>query len=382
MLQPYRRHLKSCPHRSKGQSFTLCQCPIWAYGEVNGRPFRQSLHTTEGARAEKIMQMIEAGRDPIYLQTATPGQRTIAAAIAAYLDACRQRNIRESTIELYERTLNYLDGAVPLEMADEIFLNAHRRKRPICPSSWRKELQIIRIFFKWCLDRKWITENPTRAMEIPRAEELTTLPFASEEVRALLAACDQIASANPAETPWIRKRARAIVLVLLYSGLRVSDVAKLRRSALQGSGHLVLKVLKAGVPLKVLLHPDAVRALQELPAVSPEYFFWNGRCILKVCTNSIRGTVGRLGAIANVRAHPHRFRDTFAVELLTQGADIRTVQKLLGHTSVRTTEKHYAHFVAAHQAILDSAAARLDFQPKPGRPLLVKPLHNRRRNAK
>ena len=54
----------------------------------------------------------------------------------------------------------------------------------------------------------------------------------------------------------------------------------------------------------------------------------------------------------------------------------------LGHSDTRMTEKHYAHFVAAHQALLDSAAATLDFQPRPARLLRVNPLQRGKRNPK
>jgi integrase/recombinase XerD len=59
--------------------------------------------------------------------------------------------------------------------------------------------------------------------------------------------------------------------------------------------------------------------------------------------------------------HPHRFRDTFAVELLKKGASLHTVQLLLGHTSIRTTEKHYAPFVLEFQKVIDAATAKLSF---------------------
>jgi hypothetical protein len=63
--------------------------------------------------------------------------------------------------------------------------------------------------------------------------------------------------------------------------------------------------------------------------------------------------------------HPHRFRDTFSVSLLQNGAELRTVQLLLGHTSVRTTEKHYAPYVASMQRILDEAVSTLHFDSAP-----------------
>jgi integrase len=383
MLGSYRRHLKSCPDRHKGQHFSLCQCPIWGYGELNGKPFRQSLRTTDSDRANHIMNALEAGRDPYWLQTAaatTPTQRTIGTAVTAFLEACGQDN-EQSTIKVYRTALKHLDGAVPLEMANVDFLDAHHAKRRIAKSTWRKELRILRTFFNWCMERDWISVNPAKKLKLPPLEELKTQPFTEEDVSKMLAACDAITCSNSADTPYTRKRARALVLVLLYSGLRVSDVAKLERSALENSGHLVLKVKKTRVSQKLSLNQDAIAALKALPAISTTYFFWNGNSKLASCIHSIARTVGRLGKIAGVHAHPHRFRDTFAVALLTEGADIRTVQKLLGHKSVRTTELHYLHFVPEHQARLDAATSQLDFGPKPGRPLLLDTRHHRRRNA-
>jgi site-specific recombinase XerD len=142
--------------------------------------------------------------------------------------------------------------------------------------------------------------------------------------------------------------------------------------------------MKTGVRLKVLLHADAARALRSLPAPggNPAYFFWSGHGDVDDCSKSLWLTVSRVGKVAEIAAHPHRFRDTFAVELLTNGADIRTVQQLLGHASLRTTELHYAHFVAAHQELLDRAAQTLDFTERTGAPLLVNPIRRTRRNAK
>lgn len=380
MLKAHRRHLKSCPHVRKGWNYTLCSCPLWCDGILNGIRVKRSLGTNDWDRALRRIRILEQGGEQ--MPDVRKPARTIATAVTEYLDSCRGRNLRESTIDSYSKTLGYLDGTAALDAVGPDFVEAHRKKREIASNTWRKELEHLRTFFAWCIEHEWIDRNPAKRLRMPRVEDLTTLPFTPEEVSKLLAACDQISSDDSAETPWIRKRARALLLLLLYSGLRISDVAQLRRSALELSGHLVLKVLKTGVRLKVLLHADAVAALQALPAISREYFFWTGNGDLITCIKNMRRTVQRLGAIAKVHAHPHRFRDTFAVELLTQGADIRTVQKLLGHTSVRTTEKHYAHFVAAHQSLLDTAASRLEFQPKAGRPLLVKSLHNRRGNPK
>jgi len=161
-------------------------------------------------------------------------------------------------------------------------------------------------------------------------------------------------------------------------------VTQLTRAALE-QNHLLLRITKNGVPLKILLNDKAAEALRKLPAPggNPKYFFWTGNGDWESCAKTLWRTVSTVGKKAGVHAHPHRFRHTFAVELLTHEVDIRTVQQLLGHESIKTTEKHYAHFIAAHQAILDSAASLLDFTSPAvtSRPLLVSPLQKRQRNS-
>lgn len=99
--------------------------------------------------------------------------------------------------------------------------------------------------------------------------------------------------------------------------------------------------VKTGAPLYVRVKQPATEALKALP-VDGEYFFWNGHSKLYTAIGNARRTISRVLAVAGVKGHPHRFRDTFSVSLLEKGEDFRTVQLLLGHTSIKTTEKHYA----------------------------------------
>jgi integrase/recombinase XerD len=62
---------------------------------------------------------------------------------------------------------------------------------------------------------------------------------------------------------------------------------------------------------------------------------------------------------AIVGGHPHRFRDTFAVSLLLKGVSIEIVSKLLGHSSIKVTERHYAPWVKARQELLEAEVRRI-----------------------
>lgn len=364
-LTAYRRHLTGCEHKHKGQAYTLCACPIWCYGYAGDSLIRQSLQTSDAAKALRRLDRLERGGS-------IDGAKSplLSVAVSQYLGSVK---VAPSTLRRYSGTLTPLCEFMDVPVSDVTTdrLKAYRGVHKVADGTWRSEIGQLRTFFAWCVsEHKWIQENPAKPLRLPKADDLATAPLTPDEVSALIGACDQIRNIDPGETEYIRRRSRALVYILLYSGLRISDVAALERSALVGR-HLTLRIIKTGVRQKVLLHESAANALAVLPSVNPKYFFWSGSSDLQTCVGGLRRVISALGRLAKVHAHPHRFRDTFAVELLTNGADIRTVQQLLGHTSVRTTEKHYAHFVAAHQRLLDDAASTLDFERGSG-PVLLK----------
>jgi integrase/recombinase XerD len=83
---------------------------------------------------------------------------------------------------------------------------------------------------------------------------------------------------------------------------------------------------------------------------SERYFFWTGGSRLQTATGDWQAKLKKLFERANLAdGHAHRFRDTFAVELLLANLPIERVSILLGHTSIRITEKHYAPWVRPRQ---------------------------------
>jgi integrase len=207
-----------------------------------------------------------------------------------------------------------------------------------------------------------ISEETYRDILEPSYEDfLRSKVIIAPERGSLIAAVDQMKNFFTDSLIRAKPRARAMVYLLLYSGFRISDAVKLERKRVDmKNGKLLVRMMKTGHPLYIRLHADAINALKKLPADSP-YFFWSGRGKLSSAIGSARRTIECLTRIANIEGHPQRFRDTFAVELLKNGEHIRTVQLLLGHTSVTTTERHYAPFVAAFQTRLDQATKKLRF---------------------
>jgi hypothetical protein len=102
-----------------------------------------------------------------------------------------------------------------------------------------------------------------------------------------------------------------------------------------------------------------VDALRTCPAVSDQHWFWTGAGTKETLTGNWRRAFRRLCEVAGVKdGHPHRFRDTFAIELLLAGVPIERVSILLGHSSVKITERHYAPWVRERQEQLEGDLER------------------------
>src|ERR1700682_2699453 len=124
------------------------------------------------------------------------------------------------------------------------------------------------------------------------------------------------------------------------------------------------QALSADAPdlLPACVHGDDLRRKiarsHVLTRVTEKYFFWSGRGKLESIVRSWQTRLRKLFKLANVpNGHAHRFRDTFAVELLLAGVPIERVSILLGHQSVRITEKHYAPWVRSRQEQLEADLA-------------------------
>jgi len=362
-LKLYRRHAAHCLHRDQGQNYTLCECPIYVYGVAQGKDVRQSLGTTDLTKAQAELRRF--AQKPRELTTRVP---SLAEAIERYLTDCQNRNLAEGTRVSYKQTLLAFADFSPPHLAhitpDDVAALRDRGTRE--PRTRLREIVVLRTFLKFCVKRGWLEKNPADAVgnpQIPDSHEFATVPYAREEVDLLQAAADG----------WEATLQRT----LLYTGLRIIDIARLRRTALEPSGHLRLyKIAKKGIPVKVKLPASLAQALRRLPAWegNPDYFFWDGKGTAHDHTKFLRAVILRIGQRAGVHATPHRYRDTFAVELVSKGTDLRTVQKLMGHRSIRITEK-YAHFSPAEQHLLDAATAGIDFEQRPATPLIVDSLH-------
>lgn len=146
------------------------------------------------------------------------------------------------------------------------------------------------------------------------------------------------------------------MLLLRHSGLRIGDACTLSKDRLDGDT-LELHTAKTGVKVRCPLPPAVVQALASIQC--EKCFFWTGHSKPRSVTSIWQEALKKLFEQAGVPgAHAHRYRDSFAVGLLQAGVPMERVSLLLGHQSIRVTEKHYAPFVKARQEQLEDDVRR------------------------
>jgi integrase/recombinase XerD len=174
----------------------------------------------------------------------------------------------------------------------------------------------------------------------------------------VLRACEQDRRSPGTALQVSAARLRCLVLFLRYTGMRIGDASTCPVERLTGD-KVFLYTKKTNVPVSMKLPPFVVVALNALPRVSGQYFFWTGEGTADTVAGNWRRSLRKLFKLAGIKnGHPHRFRDTFAVELLLAGTPLERVSVLLGHTSVKVTERHYSPWVRDRQEQLEADVVR------------------------
>jgi hypothetical protein len=159
-LNVYRRHAKDCRFFSNGQNFTACNCPIWAYGYLNGSRVRKAVGVRDWARAVKRVETWEECPNEV----TAPGV-SVSECVKAYLADCASQHRAESTLASYRNTLGPLSafcnsrGIVDIAALDLEALTAFRDWRNVASSTQLKDRGVLRTFCTFCVRRKWMGEN-------------------------------------------------------------------------------------------------------------------------------------------------------------------------------------------------------------------------------
>jgi len=375
MLSVYVRHRSTCKYKDDATS-KRCTCIKWLAGTLPGRTgrFRVSAKTASWEQAEGVARQYETAASGGKDMDAAMSLPTVKDAVKDYLGDARARGLAEDTIKklttLFEKQLLAFCEKEEIRFLRDLKTKELTRWR----QGWKmgqlaKKKQHERVvgFFWFCIRQGWIQQNPTQAMGKIIARQTPTDYFPESKYATILDACGRLDEGLKRAYDIEKRgtRIRALTELMRWSGLRIRDAVTLEKTRLEGN-KLFLYQAKTGVPVYVVLPPEVADALNSLPPgpkPNPRYFFWSGNGHPKSAVADWQRAFRRLFEVAALqkpdgspkRSHPHMFRDTFAVELLLAGVPIDQVSVLLGHKSVKITEKHYAPWVKARQNQLEKA---------------------------
>jgi integrase/recombinase XerC len=266
-----------------------------------------------------------------------------------------ERRLSPETVEAYERDtrqfLQFLTGhcggppglvdIADLRSADLRAFLAARRNGGAGARTLGRGLAGVRSFLRFLERRGLANAAGAAALRAPKQPKSLPKPLTAADARRVVSADEQLA-----EEPWIAARNAAVFTLLYGCGLRISEALGLRGAELASPRDGVLRVTgKGGKTRLVPVLPVALQAVAEYRRLCPyhldaETSLFRGARGGPLNPAIIQREMAKLRSALNLpdTATPHALRHSFATHLLGRGGDLRTIQELLGHASLSTTQ--------------------------------------------
>lgn len=262
-----------------------------------------------------------------------------------------ERNFSENTIEAYVRDVqklkvfcnDNLEKSTPDEVSYEQLQEYlyHLSKRKLSERSQARWVSSVKTFFKYMHEEEIREDNPALLLEGPKLGLYLPDTLAFEDIEKIVGVIDKKTE--------LGQRNHCIVEVLYGCGLRVSEVITLQISNINFK-ESYLRVIGKGAKVRFVPITDytknvvqhyikEVRAFQKIKQKYEDTLFLNNRGT-EMSRNMVFLIIKELAFKAGIKKNisPHTFRHSFATHLLQNGADLRFIQELLGHSSITTTE--------------------------------------------
>jgi integrase/recombinase XerD len=277
---------------------------------------------------------------------------SISAHVASFLDFCRiEKGLSRTTISAYradlERFATSLQSGGQLASADAVrgYIDSLYQAR-MASRSIARHIATLRNFYAHLIEKGAVDTDPTAHLTAPRQWQSLPKYLNKQQIDDLLASCD---GSKPQGL-----RDRAMLELLYASGLRVSELCGVRVSDLEMNMGVVRVVGKGNKHRIVPVGKSALAAVERYLGngrpqmlkgrASPYLFVTNrGGAMTRQCFWTLLGAYGKKAGIFH-NLTPHVLRHTFATHLLEGGADLRSLQSMLGHADISTTQI-YTHVV-------------------------------------
>jgi integrase/recombinase XerD len=296
-----------------------------------------------------------------------------------------ERGAAQNTLDAYRRDLEdfarfLADASVAAASADDVraFL-ADLTDRGFAATSQARKLSALRRFHRFLFSEGVRGDDPTGPIDSPKRRRALPKLLSEAEMRAILATAGDQSVAEDATAVARLRAARLVALVetAYATGLRVSELVALPAAAARPGLEALVVRGKGGRERMVPLSPRskaAIGAFRGLAGGKPGRWLFpshgeSGHLTRQAFARDLK-RIAALAGIPAARVSPHVIRHAFASHLLAGGADLRSLQALLGHADIATTEI-YTHvlderltaLVGEHHPLADLPAA-----PKPARP--------------
>jgi len=232
----------------------------------------------------------------------------------------------------YETVKSYLtDLKVFKQYLDVNFLEAKhtdlvralmkmKEDRQLSDNSMARRITGIKMFYRFLLEMNYVERDPTLKIEVPRKKEKIPEVLTEKEVRKLF---------QHAYTT----RELALIAIFIYTGARLGEVQTLMWRDIDVERGIIKLRGKGGKERIIPLHPQLLFILDLYKKRNPE-----SPTVFSISRRRIQQIIKRIGERIGKNIHPHMLRHTFATFLLKKGVDLRTIQQLLGHAKITTTQ--------------------------------------------
>ena len=288
---------------------------------------------------------------------------TLRSYISEYIEYCEYRKRLDSkTLKAYKIDLKQfeifctdLSDCFAKNVVDDFITNLHKQYRP---KTVKRKIASLKAFFHHMEYRELLNENPFAKLDIRFREAKLlpkTIPFHSiQTFLSTLYAQKELAGSEYQLHCCIRDI--AVIELLFATGMRISELCSLKPSDIdfessniliygKGAKERIIQLGNQEVISALVLYQETFKKDIEICG----YFFVN-RLHHKLSDQSVRFMINHYAELAGISQHitPHMFRHSFATLLLEQDVDIRYIQRMLGHSSISTTEI-YTHVSSRKQ---------------------------------
>ena len=262
------------------------------------------------------------------------------------------RNLSENSVKAYSLDLKdflyfTFQDSKPVLKTDLSNINSHTirlwilslRKRSVKASSISRKISSVKNFFHWLESSHKIFNSSILRLESPKKDKKLPRPITVNDVKKLFSAFE-----NQNEKRWIISRNQAIFLLLYTCGLRISEAIDLKTKALPLSTSILVKgkgKKERMVPILSITDQAIENYKEQCPhSVSNSEYVFLGIRGKRISPRSFQKALERARNSIGLPSSttPHSLRHSYATHLLNAGTDLRSIQKLLGHSALSSTQ--------------------------------------------